>query len=126
MQVPSMSLFFPIIGISFFRFTFKCFRSVYFRSLIKEDWDRLYIVCEEFLTNFFKYGKRKLFHFCWFTFLFKKEKLVFVLFYKGARFDPRNIRQMTLGLKLMTSLLDCKYRYWKNRNYFCITTKTNL
>ena len=91
----------------------------------KMRWNRLYVVCEEYVTNFFKYGKKGCSQrFCWFRIDIKKEGICCMFRDAGRRFNPVEHVGESPGLRLITRLLDNRYRWYRNRNYFCIKMVT--
>lgn len=91
----------------------------------KMVWDRLCVVCEEYVTNFFKYGRREsLQRFCWFRIEVRGRQIRCLFSDAGNRFNPVEHVGKSPGLCLMTRLLPNGYRWYHNRNYFCIKVGT--
>ena len=87
----------------------------------KMMWDRLCVVCEEYVTNFFKYGRKcRLQHLCWFRIDVEKQQIRCLFSDAGRRFNPIEHVGESPGLRLITRLLCNQYRRQNNRNYFCI------
>lgn len=87
----------------------------------KAIWDRLCVVCEEYITNFFKYGRKcRLQHLCWFRIEFGQQQIRCLFSDAGRRFNPIEHVGESPGLRLITRLLSNRYRWQNNRNYFCI------
>ena len=55
----------------------------------KMQWDRLCVVCEEYVTNFFKYGRQgRLQRYCWFRIEIKGKQIRCLFSDAGKRFNP--------------------------------------
>ena len=88
-------------------------------------WNRLCVVCEEYVTNFFKYGRKpRSQRLCWFRIAIKKQQVRCWFSDAGRRFDPIEHAGESPGLRLMTQLLPVRYRWQNNRNYFYIKMVT--
>ena len=88
-------------------------------------WDRLCVVCEEYVTNFFKYGREN--HsqrYCWFRIEIKKHRIRCLFSDAGKRFNPIEHVGESPGLRLITQLLPGCYRWQHSRNYFAIKLVT--
>lgn len=87
----------------------------------KKMWDRLCVVCEEYVTNFFKYGSKcRWQRLCWFRIDVKEQQIRCLFSDDGQRFNPIEHVGKSPGLRLITQLLGNHYRWHNNRNYFCI------
>ena len=88
-------------------------------------WNRLCVVCEEYVTNFFKYGrKRRWQRCCWFRIEIKKHQVRCLFSDAGRRFNPIEHVGESPGLRLITQLLPGHYRWQQGRNYFYIKMVT--
>lgn len=82
------------------------------------QWLKLYVVLEEYVTNFIKYGKLNKKQSCWIRAQSFPSRIVVTLFDKGQAFDPFIERKNSVGLHLMTKLLPSKYIRKKELNVF--------
>ena len=82
------------------------------------QWLRLYVITEEYVTNFIKYGNLNEKQSCWISAQRFPTRIVVTLFDKGQVFDPFIERKNSVGLPLMTKLLPAKYIRKKNFNIF--------
>ena len=88
-------------------------------------WNRLCVVCEEYVTNFFKYGRQAYSrHHCWFRIEIKRNQIRCLFSDAGRRFNPIEHIGKSSGLRLITQLLDPHYRWQHNRNYFYVRMVT--
>ena len=91
----------------------------------KMCWNRLCVVCEEYVTNFFKYGLKDCpQRYCWFRIEVKRRQVRCLFSDGGRRFNPVEHVGKSPGLRLITRLLGHHYRWQNNRNYFCIKMVT--
>ena len=83
--------------------------------LPKDQWKRLYVVCEEWFTNCLKYGGKPK---CWIRYQCYRNSPVVCLIDNGDAFNPFAKHDRALGLRLMTKLLKAKYRRFAGKNVF--------
>ncbi len=84
-------------------------------------WDRLCVVCEEYITNYFKYGRKcRLQYLCWFRIEIGERQIRCLFSNVGWRFNPAEHVKEGLGLRLITQLLTHQYRWFHDHNYFSI------
>jgi|GEM_PF-4117931 len=83
--------------------------------LPQDQWKRLYVVCEEWFTNCFKYGGKPK---CWIRCQRYRNTPVVCLIDNGSAFNPFAKNDRALGLRLMTKLLKAKYRRFAGKNVF--------
>ena len=125
MQLKSMRFTIPILFSSQLLLFLRILGRFSNHSCDKALWDRLCVVCEEYVTNFFKYGRKNQSKpFCWFRVEFKKKQIYGLFSDPGGRFNPKEHVGESPGLRLMTQLLQCRYRWQHNRNYFRIKMVT--
>ena len=88
-------------------------------------WNRLCVVYEEYVTNFFKYGQKGRFQrYCWFRIEIKGKYICCLFSDAGKRFNPVEHVGKSPGLRLITQLLPGHYRWQQGRNYFHIKMVT--
>lgn len=113
----TMPVLFPSQLLVFLRFLGYFFSHAY----DKMAWNRLYVVCEEYVTNYFKYGRKDLLQgFCWFCIDVRQKQVCCMFSDAGKPFNPEKYADKSPGLCLVTSLLHNRYRWYRHRNYFCI------
>ena len=95
-----------------------CFNNLYVRHLDKEIFQKFYIVTEEYITNFFKYGKGKLEQVCWFIGQKLGNTFVGCFLVYGSPFNPFDVYPNAIGIRLMTALFYSRYRYLNGFNCF--------
>ncbi len=90
------------------------------KRLPKSQWKRLYIVLEEYITNFIKYGKIDKTDKCWLRMQRYGDKILVCLMDNSKAFDPFVANTNALGIRLMTGLLESKYRRQRGMNVFLL------
>lgn len=112
----------PVLFPSQLLFFLRILNALFLRHICdKMKWYRFYIVCEEYITNFFKYGrKRHSLCFCWFRITIEENQIGCLFKDAGMCFNPEKYVPNCLGLRLMTQLLVSRYRWCRGCNYFCV------
>ena len=101
------------------------FNALYEGCLGKEVCQKFYIVSEEYITNFFKYGKKKSDQVVWFVGQEWKDKFVGCFLDNGDPFDPFDVYSNAVGVRLMTALFYSRYRRLNGFNCFRFYISTN-
>ena len=86
--------------------------------LTRAQGDRLYVVCEEWFTNYLKYGNSEKCPTCWIRIQKYKTFFYITLINNGVAFNPFICQEGSVGLRLMTKLLKTKYRRFQKKNIF--------
>jgi len=88
------------------------------RCCSDEVYKKFCIVSEEYVTNFFKYARKNATQSSWF--IGKSDRKCFIggFYDNGLKFNPFEKVSEGLGLRLMTSLLGCRYRRMNGFNCF--------
>lgn len=79
-------------------------------------WSRIYIVAEEYLTNFLKYGKISSQQRCRMGIRLHPNACYLFFSDNAPAFNPCNHQPGDLGLRLLTSLGQTRYRYLFGKN----------
>ena len=125
MQHESMRFTIPVLFSSQLLLFLRALGHFSHRICDKMLWDRLCVVCEEYVTNFFKYGRKgRSKPCCWFRIEIKGKQVRCLFSDTGRRFNPIEHIGKSPGLRLITQLLDHRYRWQHNRNYFYIKMVT--
>ena len=83
-----------------------------------EIYEKFCIISEEYITNFFRHVKRNSVQLSWFIGGGDEKSFMGSFYDNGFAFNPFKKAMDGIGLKLMTSLLECRYRYMKGFNCF--------